>query len=239
MTKTSLRNLASLAGLAVTTAAEAEGDTSTVHGLDYKVAIALFVVLAVTLIASLFIWQWRQTPSQKAIDDKYIENLRVIYGFWLIVGALLVTLAVLVVTLAAVDTASSKVTDIVAIIAPITGVIGTLTAAFFGIQQAAAGRSQAMSTLTQLKGQGIEGGAPYQGVAPDKLEPSFGPHAGGTQVSISGNGFKRRECGQFRRKPGEELRIRQRWAIRATTPAAAKGTNDVQVIVAFPDSTPN
>jgi hypothetical protein len=57
MTRTSLRNLASLAGLAVTTAAEAaaEGETtaagvSTVHGLDHKVAIALFVGLALSLI---------------------------------------------------------------------------------------------------------------------------------------------------------------------------------------------
>jgi hypothetical protein len=209
-----------------------------VHGLDYKVAIALFVVLAVSLIASLFTWQWRQSPSQKAIDDKYIENLRIIYGSWLVVGALLVTLAVLVVTLSAVDT-QSKVTDIVAIIASVTGVMGTLTAAFFGIQQAAAGRSQAMSTLTQLKGQGIEGAAPYQSVAPDKLEPSFGPHAGGTQVSISGNGFKGANAVNFGVGQGTNFQFVNDGLIRATTPAAAKGANDVQVIVAFPDSTPN
>jgi hypothetical protein len=72
----------------------------------------------------------------------------------------------------------------VAIIGAVTGVIGTLTAAFFGIQAAGAGRSQAITTLGEhLKAQGTV--TPL----PSKLEPPYGPHLGRTRVSITGNGF--------------------------------------------------
>lgn len=147
MPRAFLRNLASLVGLAVvTTAAEGAAESATTAArASTVVMIAPFVFLAVFLILA-FYWvrSGREyTPSQQEVDDKYIEKLRIVYGFLLVVAALFVTLAVLVVTLAAVDTPS----NIVAIIASVTGVIGTLTAAFFGIQQAGAGRSQALNTL--------------------------------------------------------------------------------------------
>jgi len=82
-----------------------------------------------------------KAPARKEGEettDKDLEALRISYGFWLVVGALLVTLLVLVITLTAMAPEQPKTADIVAIIGAVTGVIGTLTAAFFGIQAAGA-----------------------------------------------------------------------------------------------------
>lgn len=107
----------------------------------------LLLVLLVLLVA----WQWHKPPQAKD-DDKALEELRIIYGFWLIVSALLIALLVLVITLTVVPlNSTTKATDIVAITGSVTGLITTLTAAFFGIQQAGAGRSQALTALTQLQ----------------------------------------------------------------------------------------
>jgi uncharacterized Tic20 family protein len=105
-------------------------------------------ILLLALIGSLIAWQWRKTPQAKD-DERALEELRIIYGFWLIVSVLLIALLVFVVTLAVIppDT-TTKASDIVAIAGTVTGLITTLTAAFFGIQQAGAGRSQALTTLT-------------------------------------------------------------------------------------------
>ena len=237
MTKTSLRCLACLAGLVSTitlapVAQAQQAQEGTWQPLD-TIAIVMFMVMGAALLGSLIIWRSRTPTQMQAVDDKYLENLRIVYGFWLLVGALLATIAVLVVSLVAFYPITNRVTDIVAIIASVTGVIGTLTAAFFGIQQAAAGRSQAMTTLTQLRAQGTEGVAPYM------LEPSSGPHAGGTKVSISGNGFTGANAVNFGVSEGTNFEFVNDGLIRATSPAAREGVNDVQVIVAFPGSTLN
>jgi uncharacterized membrane protein YidH (DUF202 family) len=234
MTKAALRYIACLVmALAAAPTAQAEEQSNSWHPLD-TIAIAIFLVMGGSLVLSLLIWRRQGAPSpSRAVDDKFLENLRIVYGFWLIVGALLATLAVLVVTLVALYPVSNRISDVVAVIASVTGVIGTLTAAFFGIQQAAAGRSQAMTTLTQLKAQGTESVVPY------KLEPSFGPHAGGTRVSISGNGFTGSNAVNFGVMEGANFEFVNDGLIRATSPAAGKGVNGSQVTVIFPSATLN
>lgn len=119
-------------------AADNSGITSNI-GVGLVGGIVVGVLLLV-LIGSLIRWQWSKTPQVKD-DDKILEELRIIYGFWLIVAVLLIALLVFVVTLAVIplntDT-TTKATDIVAIAGTVTGLITTLTAAFFGIQQAGA-----------------------------------------------------------------------------------------------------
>jgi uncharacterized Tic20 family protein len=108
--------------------------------LDRNVAITLFIVLAVCLLGALFVWQWRRDRSPAKEEDD-LEALRISYGFWLVVGSLLITFLVLVVTLTALAPELPKTTDIVAIIGAVTGVIGTLL--------------QRRSSVSKLQGQGV------------------------------------------------------------------------------------
>ena len=166
------------------------------------------------------------------VSDKDLEALRISYGFWLVVGALLITLLVLVVTLSALAPAAPKTTDIVAIIGAVTGVIGTLTAAFFGIQAAGAGRSQAITALSDhLKGQESLN-------APGKLEPSYGPHAGGTRLSITGNGFTGANGTNFGVTPGANFEFVNDGLVRANSPVAQDGVDEAKIILIFPGSSP-
>jgi hypothetical protein len=148
---------------------------------------------------------------------------------------LVITLLVLVVTLTA-ALPEAKTTDIVAIIASVTGVIGTLTAAFFGIQAVggAANRAQSINK-TAITGQG--NGTPS--TTPSELEPSYGPHAGSTVVSITGNGLSGANAVNFGSIPGENFKYGNDGVISATSPPAGdRDKADVNVI--FPDpSTPN
>lgn len=201
--------------------------------LDYKVAIALFIALAICLLGALFIWgRWRRDQSQ-AIEEKDLEALRISYGFWLVVGSLLITFLVLVVTLTALHPDKPQTTDIVAIIGAVTGVIGTLTAAFFGIQAAGAGRSQAMTALSgQLKTQGT------LAAAPGKFEPPYGPHSGGTRTSITGNGFTGATGANFGVTQAENFEFVNDGLIRANSPPAADGVDEANVTMVFPGSSP-
>jgi magnesium-transporting ATPase (P-type) len=169
--QTLLSGLAFLVTAAVVTAHAEEAAAETNAGLakllDFRVAIALFVVVGICLLVSLVIWRMPRSKAKgekdsegQEVSDKDLEALRISYGFWLVVGALLITLLVLVITLSALAPAAPKTTDIVAIIGAVTGVIGTLTAAFFGIQAAGAGRSQALTTLDNtLKNQAARSGS--------------------------------------------------------------------------------
>jgi uncharacterized membrane protein len=105
------------------------------------------IIFLFVLVVLLIAWQSRQTQAKD--DDKILEELRIIYGFWLIVAVLLIALLVLVVTLTAIVPTATRAPDIVAIAGTVTGLITTLTAAFFGIQQAGAGRSQALTALAR------------------------------------------------------------------------------------------
>jgi IPT/TIG domain len=194
-----LRYIACLIGLlAIITAPSVYGQSIRETGGSGAGLVTVLLLCFVTLVLiGVIVWQWNKTPQAKD-DDKALEGLRIIYGFWLIVVALLVALLVLFVTLTTIRISPDvKTTDIVAIIGTVTGLITTLVAAFFGIQQAGAGRSQAMTALAQLRGPGPDGA----GVS--KLEPAHGPHSGGTKVSITGNGFTGASAVNFGRPQGQ------------------------------------
>jgi hypothetical protein len=228
--QTLLSGLAFLVTAAVVTAHAEEAAAETNAGLakllDFRVAIALFVVVGICLLVSLVIWRMPRSKAKgekdsegQEVSDKDLEALRISYGFWLVVGALLITLLVLVITLSALAPAAPKTTDIVAIIGAVTGVIGTLTAAFFGIQAAGAGRSQALTTLDNtLKNQ-----AAVSAPTPTKLDPSYGPHAGSTRVSITGNGFTGASGVNFGVTPGTNFEFVNDGLVRASSPAAGDG----------------
>ena len=189
-------------------------------------------VLFLVLLGSLIAWQWRKT-SQVKDDDKALEELRIIYGFWLIVGALLIALLVLIITLTAIpiNTATAtKATDIVAIAGTVTGLITTLTAAFFGIQQAGAGRSQALTALARSTG--------ADGAVVGKLDPSYGPHSGGTKVSITGNGFTGASGVNFGATPGTNFKFENDGIVTVNSPPAQPKDNEAKVYVVFPSASP-
>jgi heme/copper-type cytochrome/quinol oxidase subunit 2 len=177
-------------------------------------------ILLLVLIGSLIAWQWYKTPQAKD-DDKALEELRIIYGFWLIVAVLLIALVVFVVTLAVLPTRQAA--DIVAIAGTVTGLITTLTAAFFGIQQAGAGRSQALTALAQS--------TRADGAVVGKLDPSYGPHAGGTKVTITGNGFTRANGVNFGATPGTDFKFVNDGIVIVNGPPARSKDNETKVYV--------
>ena len=195
-----------------------------------KIVTVLLLCSVTLLLIGVIVWQWKKTPQAKD-DDKALEGLRIIYGFWLIVVALLIALLVLFVTLTTMGT-SSKTPDIVAIIGTVTGLITTLVAAFFGIQQAGAGRSQAMTALAQLRGPGPDGA----GVS--KLEPAHGPHSGGTKVSITGNGFTGANAVNFGATPGTDFKFENDGLVTVNTPPAPPKIDEAKVFIVFPGTSP-
>jgi uncharacterized Tic20 family protein len=184
-------------------------------------------VLLLALIGSLIAWQWRKTPQAKD-DDKALEELRIIYGFWLIVAVLLIALLVFVVTLTVIP--DKPAADIVAIAGTVTGLITTLTAAFFGIQQAGAGRSQALTALAQS--------TRADGAVVGKLDPSYGPHAGGTKVTITGNGFTQASGVNFGANPGTDFKFVNDGIVTVNSPPAQSKDNEAKVYVVFPRASP-
>src|SRR5215472_10029627 len=190
--------------------------------------ITFLFVLVVIVVA----WQSRQTQAKD--DDKILEELRIIYGFWLIVAVLLIALLVLIFTLITIplDVSALKATDIVAIAGTVTGLITTLTAAFFGIQQAGAGRSQALTALAQ--------GARADGAVAGTLDPSYGPHSGGTKVSITGNGFTGASGVNFGSSPGTNFKFENDGLVTVNSPPAQSKDNEAKVYVVYPSvSSPN
>jgi hypothetical protein len=194
-------------------------------GFGIGAGSALFIVLI-----SLVVWQWKSPPQIKD-EDKAVEVLRIIYGFWLIVSALLVAFLVLTVTLISfhADRTGSPA-NIVAIIGTVTGLTTTLTAAFFGIQQAGAGRSQAITALSQLRLPGSDG------VGSNRLVPSYGPHSGGTRVSITGNGFTGASAVNFGQTPGENFKLENDGLVSVNSPPAPPKVNEAKVFITFPSA---
>ena len=188
-------------------------------------------LLLLVLLVSLIVWQWFKTPQAKD-DDKALEALRIIYGFWLIVAALLIALLVLVVTLTAIspNSTNTKASDIVAIAGTVTGLITTLTAAFFGIQQAGAGRSQALTALAQS--------TRADGAVVGKLDPSYGPHSGGTKLSITGNGFTGASGVNFGATQGTNFKLENDGLVTVNSPPAQSKDNEAKVYVVFPSISP-
>jgi hypothetical protein len=210
------------------------GSSRATDGSGAGSATVLLLWFVTLLLGGVIVWQWFKIPQAKD-DDKVLEGLRIIYGFWLIVVASLIALLVLFVTLTTIGTSSdAKTTDIVAIIGTVTGLITTLVAAFFGIQQAGAGRSQAMTALAQLRGPGPDGA----GVS--KLEPAHGPHSGGTKVSITGNGFTGASAVNFGATPGTDFKFENDGLVTVNSPPAPPKVDEAKVSIVFPGtSSPN
>jgi len=204
---------------------------------DYDLAqmIWLSTLIAAVLGFAGVVWvRAREGPSKIAVTDKDLEFGRMTFGFWLIIGGLLLTLAVVLVTINHFQT--DRISDVIAIISSVTGVIGTLTAAFFGIQAAGAGRSQALSALgDQLRAAASGAAAEY------KLAPAVGPHAGNTVVTISGNDLTAAIAVNFGSRPGTHFQVTNDGIIKVTTPAVdldenvptQQGKSDVDVTIVF------
>jgi hypothetical protein len=185
------------------------------------------------VLLGVIVWQWSKAPQSKD-DDKALEGLRIIYGFWLIVVALLIALLVLFVTLTTIRISPDvKTTDLVAIIGTVTGLITTLVAAFFGIQQAGAGRSQAMAALAQIRGPSPDGA----GVS--KLEPAHGPHSGGTKLSITGNGFTGASAVNFGAAQGTGFEFENDGLVTVNSPPAPPRGDEAKVSIVFPGTSPS
>jgi hypothetical protein len=127
---------------------------STTNGLIDKFSPQIVSVLLIAAAVAVALAFMRPRvgfiAANRALSDKELEGLRIVYGFWLIIGGFLLVLAVAVMCIVQWDAVSGKslqTSDIIAVITSITTVVGTLTAAFFGIQAASGGRSQAMDKV--------------------------------------------------------------------------------------------
>jgi len=229
-----LRYLACLIGFFAIIAALPARGQAPVQQAPIQTGLVDGIVGGVLLLALIFIiiaWQWYKTPPQVKDDDKALEALRIIYGFWLIVAALIIALLVLVVTLTVISpSATTPASDIVAIAGTVTGLITTLTAAFFGIQQAGAGRSQALTALVQSTRAG--------GAVVGKLDPSYGPHSGGIKVKITGNGFTGASGVNFGATPGTNFKLENDGIVTVNSPPAQSKDNEAKVYVVFPSISP-
>ncbi len=201
----------------------AGGATSTTDGspwwlTDTFLALVIWVSSLAAVGLGIFLYLRNQpvrSPEPREISDKDLEAYRITYGFWLIIAGLMLTLAVVIITVVVFRTGTHQFSDVIAVITSVTGVVGTLTAAFFGVQAAGAGRSQAISALSdQAKAQG--GGVASTAF---KIEPSVGPHSGNTSVSISGNGLTGATAVNFGTIPGLNFTAINDGLLNVTTPA--------------------
>ena len=184
--------------------------------------------LALIILAASFLRSQRAGSP----NDKDLEASRLIYGFWLIIGSLFLTLGVVVIATTTLRPPQTGTADMLAIITAVTGVIATLVAAFFGVQAAGAGRSQALSTLAQFQSQA----QPTD--SQSKMDPSYGPHVGGTRVSVTGNGFTNASAMNFGTTPGTHFEVVNDGLVRANTAPAPAGKDTVDISVIFPTATP-
>jgi hypothetical protein len=219
-----LFGLVAILAVPVARADDASGGSQSLTGLIFLILAG--IVLVVVLVSLVF-WQWRSPPQVKD-EDKVIEALRVVFGFWLIVSALLIVLLVLTITIVIIPLGSSgSPANIVAIIGTVTGLTTTLTAAFFGIQQAGAGRSQALTALSQLKLPAADS------AGSSRLAPSYGPHSGGTRVSITGNGFTGASAVNFGPIPGQNFKLENDGLVSVNSPPAPPKVNEAKVFITF------
>ncbi len=195
----------------------------------------LTAVLALVGSAIVYFASRRKDAEPVPVDDKDLEQARIIYGFWLIIAGLFLTLAVVTLTVNLFRPQNAGTAEILAVVSSVTGIVGTLIAAFFGIQAAGAGRSQALSALSNLQSSN------QAGVPACKIDPSYGPHAGNTRVSITGSGFTGATAVNFGMTPGANFELVNDGLVRSTTPPSdEKAKSDVDVVVVIPTaSKPN
>lgn len=193
----------------------------------------LLAVWAGATVALVVIALFRQR-GDRTPNDKDLEASRLVYGFLLILGSLVLTLSVVVIVTTSFRPVRITVSDMLAIITSVTGVIGTLIAAFFGVQAAGAGRSQALSALASLQSQTNPSDSSY------RLDPPVGAHAGGTRISVTGNGFTNASALNFGSTPADSFQFVNDGLVRGNAPAAPPGKDSVDVAVVFPgQGTPN
>lgn len=192
----------------------------------FALILAVVVLIAIVLLKAL-----PQVNVHSGVTDKELDALRISYGFWLILLGLVLTLAVTILAVSALRPTTTPTTgDLLAVITGVTGVIGTLIAAFFGIQAAGAGRSQAITALS--KAAAAEGG-----LTGTKIDPAYGPREGNTRVSIIGNGFTNSEAVNFGCDPGTNFEFVNDGLVRATSPKAPEKVASVDVSVIYPTAT--
>jgi hypothetical protein len=191
-------------------------------------ALALILIACVFFISS----RAQRTASASTSGDGNVESAQIVYGFWLIIGSLILTLAVVILTVNIFRPPSIATADVLAVITSVTGVIGTLIAAFFGVQAAGAGRAQALTALGKAQSQ------TQPVTTPSKLVPGYGPHAGNTRIAITGNGFAGATAVNFGASPGVNYQLVNDGLVRVTTPPAAPGKNTADVTVCYDGVTP-
>ncbi len=191
--------------------------------------IWLTAVIALGLSTAIFFLSRRKDPDHTQVDDKDLDRARIIYGFWLIVAGLFLTLAVVTLTVNLFRPQNVGTADILAVVSTVTGIVGTLIAAFFGIQAAGAGSSQALTALKESR-------SSSQVTSPTcKMDPGYGPHAGNTRVSVTGNGFTGASAVNFGMTSGDNFELVNDGLVRSTTPPSdQKVKSDVDVVVVFP-----
>jgi hypothetical protein len=187
--------------------------------------------LALLAIALLFFISWRREKNAAA-TERDLEAIRITYGFLLIVASLVLIFGVVILTVNVFRPPQIQATDTLALIASVTGVVGTLIAAFFGVQAAGAGRSQALATLDKMQSQN------QTPAAENKMDPASGPHVGNTRTSITGNGFTGASAVNFGDVPGSNFEFVNDGMVRATAPRAPDGKDSADVAVIFKGATP-
>lgn len=163
------------------------------------------------------------------LDDKGVEAARIRYGFWLIIAAFLLIglISSIVITRWIVIKHDITTTDFTAILGSITGVMGTLVAAFFGIQAASAGRSQALDKIPTAT----------SNVVSYKLDPPSAPALVATLINITGDGLTDAQAVNFGNTPGSAPIVKNDGLLEVRTPVTAVGIVDVTVV--FPDGKRN
>jgi len=187
--------------------------------------------IALIVIASVFFYS-RRNAQASVTTDKDLEASRIVYGFWLIIGSLILTLAVVIEAVNVLRPPSVSTADVLAVITAVTGVIGTLIAAFFGVQAAGAGRSQAMTTLANFQS------AAQPARTDSKLDPAYGPHVGNTRISVTGNGFAGASAVNFGTDQGVNFESVNDGLVRVTSPPAPAEKSVADVAVVFEGVTP-
>ena len=86
--------------------------------------------------------------------------------------------------------------------------------------------------MTQLKAPGSDG------AAASKLDPSYGPHSGGTKVSITGNGFTEASGLNFGTSPGTNFEFENDGLVTVNSPPAQSKDNEEKVSIIFRNTSP-
>ena len=191
-----------------------------------------YILAGAAVVATLIVLYWIITrpkiaPVDHQTTDKDLEVLRLFYGFWLIIGGLSVIFAVAVVAVIYKNSGNVSSSDVIALVTSVTSVVGTLIAAFFGVQAAAAGRSQAMDKIPSGN----------QGAPTGKADVDTGLAAGGTPVTITGNGFANAQAVNFGTAAGVAFAVENDGLIHVTSPPGTANTT-VDIVVVWPSASP-